>query len=117
MSASEWLPPWLAGAAVGAVALAVVGFTWGGWMTGSSAEAQASQREKIAMVNALVPLCIARSGSDDPLVVQTLLELKDARESQRAEILMKAGWATPPGANAADRDLARACAVKLALAT
>jgi hypothetical protein len=98
------------------VALAVVGFTWGGWVTGGTAEAQAVQREKIAMVDALVPFCVARSGADDPVAAQTLSELRDAREYQRAEILMKAGWATPPGAGTADRDLARACATKLSLA-
>jgi alpha/beta superfamily hydrolase len=41
------------GAAAGAVALAVVGFTWGGWMTGSGAAKQADA----AVSTALLPIC------------------------------------------------------------
>lgn len=111
----EWVKPGVTGAAVGAVALAVVGFTWGGWVTGSTAEELASQRGKTAMVNALVPFCVARSATDDPQIIRTLTELREASSYQRAEILMKAGWATPPGADSADRDVARACATKLNL--
>ncbi|MCF3934137.1 hypothetical protein L1787_12005 [Acuticoccus sp. M5D2P5] len=112
----DWVKPGVTGAVVGAVGLAIVGFTWGGWVTGGTAEARASASSKLAMVNALVPFCVARSGVDDPEAIQTLADLKDAREYQRADILMKAGWATPPGGTA-DRDLARACAAKLSLAS
>jgi hypothetical protein len=41
------------GAAAGAVALAVVGFTWGGWVTGSTARLQADA----AGWTALLPVC------------------------------------------------------------
>jgi hypothetical protein len=41
------------GAAAGAVALAVVGFTWGGWVTGSTARLQADA----ASWTALLPVC------------------------------------------------------------
>ena len=117
MSRFEWAKPAAGGAVVGAVALAVVGFTWGGWVTGSTAEAMASKSGQLAMVNALVPFCVARSDGDDPEVARTLAALKDAREYQRAEILMKAGWATPPGSGVGDRDLAKACATKLSPAS
>src|SRR5512141_1763985 len=52
--------PALWGAVGGALVLAIVGFTWGGWMTGSKAEADASQRAKAAVVNALAPVCVER---------------------------------------------------------
>lgn len=115
MSKFDWVKPGVIGAVVGAAGLAIVGFTWGGWVTGSTAEELASERGKLAMVDALVPFCVARSGADDPEATQTLADLKDARAYQRAEILMKAGWATPPGGDTADRDLAKACATKLSL--
>ena len=41
------------GAAAGAVALAVVGFSWGGWVTGSTARLQADA----AGWSALLPVC------------------------------------------------------------
>ena len=34
MQSPEWLKPALYGAACGAIALATVGFSWGGWVTG-----------------------------------------------------------------------------------
>ena len=45
-------------AAGGAIALAIVGFTWGGWVTGGTAEAQAKQRADRAVVAALTPICV-----------------------------------------------------------
>lgn len=115
MSKYDWVKPGLTGVVVGAAGLAVVGFTWGGWVTGGTAQARADERGKVEMVNALVPLCVAHSGSDNPQVTETMAELKGAREYQRAEILMKAGWATPPGAGDPNRDLAKACATQLDL--
>lgn len=41
------------GAAGGAVVLAVVGFTWGGWVTGGAAARQADE----AVSTALLPIC------------------------------------------------------------
>ena len=44
----------------------------------------------------------------------TLAELKDASSYKRAEMLMKAGWATIPGTNEPNRYVANACMDKLA---
>ena len=115
MSNYQWIKPGVTGAVVGAVVLAIVGFTWGGWVTSSTAEALASKSGKLAMLNALVPFCLARSATDDPQTTRTLTELKDATSYKRAEILMSAGWATPPGTDTADRDLAKACVTELDL--
>lgn len=117
MSNFEWLKPGLTGAFVGAVGLAVVGFTWGGWVTGSTAQEMAAAEGRLAMVNALVPMCVANSKNEDPQVTETLSAIQDARTYQRADIVMKAGWATPPGTESANRDLAKACAEKLVVAS
>ena len=50
--------PFLWGIAGGALAMAVVGFTWGGWVTGSKAESVASERATDAVVTALAPICV-----------------------------------------------------------
>lgn len=42
MNTPAWLKPGLDGVAVGAVAFAVVGFSWGGWVTGGTAKKMAS---------------------------------------------------------------------------
>jgi dienelactone hydrolase len=113
MNIPEWLKPGLYGAAVGAVALAIVGFSWGGWVTGGTAEKMASEHARLEVVAALVPICIDQS-SQDPQVVATLTQLKDASSYQRSDMLMEAGWATMPGSNDPNRDVARACMEKLA---
>jgi dienelactone hydrolase len=113
MNVPQWLKPGLVGAGVGAVALAIVGFSWGGWVTGSTAEAMASDRARLDVVGALVPFCVARSQAD-PEVTRITAELEGVSSYKRPDILMKAGWATMPGAAEADRDLAKACAVTLA---
>ncbi len=113
MNSPEWLKPGLYGAAVGAVALAIVGFSWGGWVTGGTAEKMASEHARLEVVAALVPICIDQSGQD-PQVVATLAQLKDASSYQRSDMLMEAGWATMPGSSDPNRDVARACMEKLA---
>jgi hypothetical protein len=101
--------PILMGAVGGAVALAIVGFTWGGWVTAGSAEAMAAKRAKSATVAALAPICVAKfkeeSGYDT-----NLSALNETRAYQRAAFIEKGGWATMPGSEKSDRDVARACA-------
>jgi hypothetical protein len=46
-----------AGAVVGAIATMVVGFNWGGWSLGSTADERAVERSKLAVVAALAPVC------------------------------------------------------------
>ena len=113
MNTPEWLKPGLQGAAVGAVALAIVGFSWGGWVTGGTAKQMASDQARLEVVAALVPICIEQS-NQDPHVVATLARLKDTSSYQRSDMLMKAGWATMPGSSDPNRDVARACMEKLA---
>jgi hypothetical protein len=53
----ESLKRLLQGAAVGAVATIVVGFSWGGWSLGSTADRMAKERSELAVVAALAPVC------------------------------------------------------------
>lgn len=113
MNSPEWLKPGLYGAAAGAIALAIVGFSWGGWVTGGTAKQMASDLTRLGVVAALVPICVEQS-KQDPKVVETLALLKDAKYYDRNELLMKAGWATMPGSSDPNRNVASACMDKLA---
>jgi hypothetical protein len=113
MNTPEWLKPGLYGAAAGAIALAIVGFSWGGWVTGGTAEKMASEQAQLEVIATLVPICVEQS-SKDPQVVATLAQLKDASSYQRSDMLMKAGWATMPGSSDPNRNVARACMETLA---
>ena len=53
----ESLKRLLQGAAAGAVATMFVGFYWGGWSLGSTADKMAKQRSELAVVAALAPVC------------------------------------------------------------
>ena len=107
------IKPTLYGIAVGAIALAIIGFSWGGWVTGGTAARMASEKAQLEVVAALVPFCIEKS-KQDPQVMETLAQLKEASRYKRNDMLMKAGWATMPGSSDPDRQLASACMDKLA---
>jgi hypothetical protein len=53
----ESLKRLLQGAAAGAVATIIVGFSWGGWSLGSTADKMAKERSELAVVAALAPVC------------------------------------------------------------
>tara|TARA_R110002167_G_scaffold31600_6_gene103740 strand:+ start:217 stop:567 length:351 start_codon:yes stop_codon:yes gene_type:complete len=113
MDTPIWLKPALYGAGAGAVALAIVGFAWGGWMTSNTAQQMASSQARLQVVAALVPICIEQS-QQDPELTQTLTMLKAANAYERSDMVMKAGWATMPGSNDPNRSVARACMDQLA---
>jgi hypothetical protein len=99
------------GVAAGAAALAIVGFTWGGWVTDSKAEASAKQRADAAVVTVMTPICIQRfQGTTN--AVANLVELKQNNYSwTRRDYVAKGGWASiGKDANIA---LADACAEAL----
>ena len=108
MNIPEWFKPGLMGAAVGAVALAIIGFSWGGWITGSSADELANDRSEEAVITALTPFCVQNS-AQDPNVEQTIAQMKSSRAYQRSDFIVKAGWATMPGDSEPNLVLARAC--------
>jgi len=108
MNLPEWLKPGLMGAAAGAAVLAYVGFSWGGWVTGSAAEKMASEQAQLEVVAALVPICLDQY-QQDPNSGTTIAELKGASTYQRRDILIEAGWATMPGATEASNSVANAC--------
>ncbi len=112
MRAPEWLRPGLYGAVAGAVALAVVGFSWGGWVIGSKADEMAASRSQTDVAEALSLICVDQS-KRDPLLDERLALLKAAASYSRADLVMKNGWATMPGSVGGNRRVAVACADKV----
>ena len=112
MELPKWLMPGVYGAGVGAVALAIVGFSWGGWVTAPKAKVMASDQAQEQVMAALVPICVSNANSD-PLSPGKIAELKKANAYKRTEILAETGWATMAGSDAPDEKLAKACALQL----
>ena len=113
MKFPTWIKPALFGAMAGAVALAIFGFSYGGWMTGGGAAALAKTQSEAAVVAALMPYCMDRS-ANDPVAATVLAELKEASTFQRRTIVEKSGWATALGTDKPNGALAQACQLKLA---
>ena len=107
--------PALWGVAGGAVLLAIVGFTWGGWVTGGKAEADATQRANAAVVVALAPVCVEKFQRTADVSTH-LAALKKADSWSQGDFVEKGGWATIPGSNtpAQVSAVAKACASLLA---
>tara|TARA_R110002020_G_scaffold16838_6_gene59460 strand:+ start:3024 stop:3515 length:492 start_codon:yes stop_codon:yes gene_type:complete len=112
MQIPEWTKPALYGAAAGAVALAIIGFTWGGWVTGGSAQEMASTQSTADVAAALTPYCVELSRTDSNRVA-VMADLAKASSYSRRGIVEKAGWATPLGADKPSRELAQSCALAL----
>jgi hypothetical protein len=113
MEAPTWLKPAITGGVAGAIATMLAGFSYGGWMLGSSAEKMAQKQSAAAVTEALVPVCIGQSNAD-PAVAMKLAELKALSYSyQQRDFVMKSGWATMPTSEAPNLDLASACAEAL----
>lgn len=108
MTTPEWLKPGIFGAVAGAAFVAIVGFSWGGWMTGGSATKMASDMAEEEVVAALVPFCVDKSRTDSQRVAK-LATIRDASTYKRRDAVMATGWATLPGADGPDRDVAQAC--------
>jgi hypothetical protein len=106
------LKPALWGAAAGAIALAIVGFNWGGWVTGGTAETIAKNRAATAVVAVLAPICVEKfrqaAGAS-----ANLAEMKKATSWDQSTFIEKGGWATMPGSTEPDSAVARACAETL----
>ncbi len=109
MFKTENIKPVLLGAVGGAIALAIVGFSWGGWVTGGAAEAMAQKEAKSATIAALAPICAAKFQADAGFE-SALSELNETRSYQRAAFIEKGGWSTMPGNEKGNRDVAKACA-------
>ena len=112
MKTPEWIKPGLYGAVFGAIALAIIGFSWGGWVTGSKATQMASDKARVDVIAALVPVCLEMS-KRDPQGAMKVADMKGAKSYDRDDMVMKAGWATMPGATEPDRRVAAACLEKL----
>jgi hypothetical protein len=96
------------------VATMIVGFTWGGWVTGSTARRVAEATADDAVAKRLAPMCVVRFNAD-PGKAAKLKALQEANSWERSDYVQKQGWATMPGEQAPDGRVADACARLLGL--
>ena len=110
----ESLTRLLQGAAAGAVVTLIVGFNWGGWVTGSSAREMTQKSTTAALVAALAPICVDKfQHSAD--AATNLIALKKVSSWQQGSFISDGGWVSLPGGDTARSAVADACAKMLAV--
>ncbi|WP_343504262.1 hypothetical protein [Alloyangia pacifica] len=114
MITPKWLKPGVYGAIIGAVLVAMVGFTWGGWVTGGTAADRAVAMSRDDVVASMVPVCLDLARSD-PERGDKLATIRAASTYKQTDALMAAGWATVLGADRPDLAIAKACLAALEL--
>jgi len=102
----------LVSAIAGAIALAIIGFSWGGWVTAGTAQEMAEEKAENAVIDRLVPICVAQY-KEDPEKDRKQKELKDVSGLQKGDFVEKQGWATLPGEEKPDRMVAEECAKRI----
>jgi hypothetical protein len=87
----------------------IVGFNWGGWVTGGTAQKMAEVMSKNAVVQRLAPMCVDQFNQDSGKD-QKLKELTDMSAYKRGSYIEKQGWATMSGEAKPDSQVASECA-------
>jgi hypothetical protein len=82
------VPATLSGVVGGAIAAIIIGFAWGGWVTGGTVEKMEAESAEKAIVLAFTPLCVAKAERQP----EQLVLLKKERDWNRDEFVIKAGW-------------------------
>ena len=96
-----------------AVVTMIVGFTWGGWVTGGTARRMAEASSEEAVATRMAPLCVVRFNADPDRGVK-LKQLREVSAWEQGEFVKKQGWATMPGDKEPESRTADEC-VKLLL--
>ena len=101
------------GACCGAAALALIGFMWGGWVTGGRAAEIAQQKADKAVITVLAPICVDKfrhaKNADENLGKLNVISYS----WEKGTYVSQGGWATMPGNGEPNSAVAQACAEML----
>ena len=97
-----------------AVATMIVGFNWGGWVTGGTSLSEARTAGDVARGELASVICIDRFNAAPDKAAQ-LVALKALTDNYKQRQFVEAGgWATMPGQTTPDKLGVQACATALA---
>ena len=92
------------GLIVGAVIAMIIGFAWGGWLTGGTAQKMTDE----AVLASQAAICVAQF-MKQPNHEEKLKELEKVESWKRSEFIEKEGWDKMPGQEKAGSYVAQAC--------
>ena len=104
--------PFVFGMGVGAIVLLIVGFAAGWVVTAGAAQEEAERMAQEAIVEKLVPICVAQF-EQDPNKAEDLKNLKAENTWTRGDFIEEQGWATMPGSQSANTDILDECAEQI----
>lgn len=93
------------GLIAGAVAAMIVGFAWGGWVTGAAAKGKSDE----AVLASRAAICVAQF-MNAPNHAQKLRAFEETESWKRSELIEEGGWDKMPGQGEASFAVAEACA-------
>ncbi len=104
----EMIKPLLYGAIGGAILTIIIGFAWGGWVTGGTAQ----ERIDKAVLPLAAEIC-ANNFKTDPNFEKNLAALKKEESWQRRGYIEKGKWSVMAGDDTSKSGVAEACVEKL----
>ncbi|MEQ8286017.1 hypothetical protein [Thalassospira sp.] len=108
---ASWVKPGIWGGIVGAALIAIIGFSTGSVVSGSTAEKMADTSGKESVIAAMAPVCVAQFQMLTPNnQTEQLAALKEEASYKRDDFVIAKGWATMPGSETASNDIAERCA-------
>jgi hypothetical protein len=105
-------PTWFWSCVACVVATLIIGFAWGGWVTGGSAAQMAAKSADEARDTIMAAVCVSQFENSPDRVAQLAL-LKKADSWGRNDFITKGGWVTPPGMKDPVTGAAGLCVQKL----
>ncbi|MGX0876851.1 hypothetical protein ACSSV4_001533 [Roseovarius sp. MBR-154] len=114
MHAPEWIKPAVWSAIGGALAITIIGFSADWVMTTGSAHKMAEAESEVAVLSALTPICVAQFQAEPAQIQDTQIAAMEKLSSwEQGEIVAKQGWATLPGSDEPNENLAEKCSERL----
>lgn len=95
-----------------AVATIVIGFTWGGWVTGGTAAQLSRSAASSAQAELAATICVSNFFGGPDAKAQ-LATLKESNSWGRDTLIVKGGWAALPGLKEPVSGAADLCAKRL----
>ena len=96
------------GLVCGAVIAMIIGFTWGGWVTGATSQKMIGE----AVLASQAAICVAQY-MKEPNSQEKLKEFEAIEGYKRSEFIEKGGWDKMPGQEKAGYGVASACVTGL----
>lgn len=102
----------LQGVVAGAVLTMIVGFSWGGWVTGGTAKKMVADSTNEMAVSLYTPTCVENFEKQADLP-NKWIAFKKVETYMRDSYIREAGFATVPGAGSPNSEIADKCAEAL----